>query len=160
MQWEKNSDEILSFLGKLISSLLLLFCFFRAAPAAYGGSQARGPIRPTAAGLHHSHSHNRSEAHGNARSLTHWARPGNEPATSWFLVEFISTEPPWELLSSSFLSSFLGTVSLPSLFWVYLTCSAFLEVETRKNLYKGMSEPWRVRLFVSEWEVQGVCPVR
>ena len=30
--------------------------FFRAASAAYGGSQARGPIGATAAGLHHSHS--------------------------------------------------------------------------------------------------------
>ena len=31
------------------------FLLFRAAPAAYGGSQARGPIGTTAAGLHHSH---------------------------------------------------------------------------------------------------------
>ena len=29
---------------------------FRATPAAYRGSQARGPIRATASGLHHSHS--------------------------------------------------------------------------------------------------------
>ena len=28
-------------------------------------------------------------AHGNARSLTHWARPGINPATSWLLVGFI-----------------------------------------------------------------------
>ena len=34
---------------------------FRAAPAAYGGPQARGPLRATAAGLHHSHSNTRSE---------------------------------------------------------------------------------------------------
>ena len=31
------------------------FFFFRATPSAYGGSQARGRIRATAAGLHHSH---------------------------------------------------------------------------------------------------------
>ena len=38
------------------------FClFFRAAHAAYGGSQARGRIGATAAGLRHSHSHVRSE---------------------------------------------------------------------------------------------------
>jgi len=36
-------------------------------------------------------------AHGNARSLTLWARPGIEPASSWILVGFISTEPQWEL---------------------------------------------------------------
>ena len=38
-------------------------------------------------------------AHGNAGSLTHSARPGIEPATSWFLVGFVSTAPPWELLA-------------------------------------------------------------
>ena len=30
---------------------------FRASPAAYGGSQARGGIRAATAGLHHCHSH-------------------------------------------------------------------------------------------------------
>ena len=29
-------------------------------------------------------------AHGNAGSLTYWARPGSEPATSWFLVGFVN----------------------------------------------------------------------
>ena len=41
----------------LILVFLCLFCFvfvFRAAPAAYGGSQARGRIRAAAASLHHS----------------------------------------------------------------------------------------------------------
>ena len=41
----------------------LLSFFFRAAPAAFGGSQARGRIGATAAGLHHSHSNVRSEPH-------------------------------------------------------------------------------------------------
>ena len=36
---------------------------FRAIPAAYGGSQARGPIRAVATGLCHSHSNARSEPH-------------------------------------------------------------------------------------------------
>ena len=63
-----------------------LFAFSRAAPAAYGGSQDRGPIGAVATSLHQSHSNTRSEirpvsatyttAHGNAGSLTHWARPG------------------------------------------------------------------------------------
>ena len=39
------------------------FCLFRAAPAAYGGSQARGRIQDTVAGLHHSHSNTESEPH-------------------------------------------------------------------------------------------------
>ena len=37
-------------------------------------------------------------AHGNAGSSMHWARPGIEPASSWILVRFVSTEPQWELL--------------------------------------------------------------
>ena len=66
-----------------------VFCPFRAAPTAYVGSQARGPMVAIAGSLRHSH--------GNAGSLTHWARPGIEPATSWFLVGFISTAPRQEL---------------------------------------------------------------
>ena len=37
--------------------------FLRAAPTAYGGFQARGPIGAAAAGLHHSHSKAGSEPH-------------------------------------------------------------------------------------------------
>ena len=36
-------------------------------------------------------------AQGNARSLTHQARPGIKPATSWILVEYVSTVPQREL---------------------------------------------------------------
>ena len=32
----------------------------------------------------------------NAGSLTHWARPGIEPASSWMLVRSVSTVPQWE----------------------------------------------------------------
>ena len=44
--------------------LIFLFCLFafsRAAPVAYGGSQARGRIGAVAAGLHQSHSNLGSE---------------------------------------------------------------------------------------------------
>ena len=41
-------------------------------------------------------------AHGNTRSITHWVRPGIEPASSWILVGFISAEPQWELLICNF----------------------------------------------------------
>ena len=37
-------------------------------------------------------------AHSNAGSLTHWARPGIEPTSSWILVRFVSVEPQQELL--------------------------------------------------------------
>ena len=38
-----------------LRSFFTFFFFFRAAPVAHGGSQARGPIRAVAAGLHQSH---------------------------------------------------------------------------------------------------------
>ena len=70
-----------------------LFAFSRATPVAHGGSQARGLIGTVATGLRQSHS--------NAESLTHWARPGIEPETSWFLVGFISAVPWRELQKES-----------------------------------------------------------
>ena len=36
-------------------------------------------------------------AHGNTGFLTHWARPGIEPESSWILVRFITAQPLWEL---------------------------------------------------------------
>ena len=50
---------ILIFIYLFIIYLLL----FRAAPMAYGSSQARGWTRDAAAGLHHSHSNIRSKLH-------------------------------------------------------------------------------------------------
>ena len=62
---------------------------------AYGGSQARGPIGAGATDLRHSHSQiwttsvTYTTAHGNAGSLTLWARPGIQPVSSWMLVRFV-----------------------------------------------------------------------
>ena len=39
---------------------------------------------------------NYTTAHGNTGSLTHCARPGIEPASSWMLVRFVSTESQQE----------------------------------------------------------------
>ena len=88
------------------------FSLFRGTSTAYGGSQARGLIGATAAGLNHSHSNARSNenlrptpqptSHGNTGSLTHRARPGIEPTTPWFLVGFISAAPRQELHFFSF----------------------------------------------------------
>ena len=87
-----------------IGFLFLFFLLFRASPIAYGGSQARGWIRATPVGLatatatqDPSHVCSLHDSHGNARSLTHWGRPGIEPATSWFLVGFVSDVPQREL---------------------------------------------------------------
>ena len=102
-----------------LGKFFFFFCYVRAAPVAYGGSQARGWIGTLAAGLHHSHSNPGSEphlrpttAHGNAGFLTYWARPGMESTSSWILVRFINlwamrgTPPSGEILSG--------------LWWLYL----------------------------------------
>ena len=41
---------------------------------------------------------NYTRAHSNAGSLTYWARPGIEPASSWITVRFVTAEPSQELL--------------------------------------------------------------
>ena len=57
-------------------------------------------IGATAAGLRQSHSNARSELHLRPTpqlTATHWARPGIEPETSWFLARFVSAAPRREL---------------------------------------------------------------
>ena len=52
-------------------------------------------------------------AHSNAGSLTHWARRGIEPSSSWILVGFITAMPPWALPNFHyFLSYWLFTYTL------------------------------------------------
>ena len=46
-------------------------------------------------------------AHGNAGSLTQRARPGMEPAASWFLVGFVSAALRQELPRNGFLFLFV-----------------------------------------------------
>ena len=62
---------------------LFFVCFlFRAILEAHGSSQSRGRIGVAAAGLQHriwATSATYTTAHGSARSLTHWARPGIKP---------------------------------------------------------------------------------
>ena len=56
------SLDVEFWVGKLFSFVFyFIFCLFRAPPAAYGGSQARGPIGATAASLCQSHSNARSK---------------------------------------------------------------------------------------------------
>ena len=44
-------------------TIFVIFFLFRAAPTAWRGSQARGPIGATAGGLHHSYSNTGFEPH-------------------------------------------------------------------------------------------------
>ena len=80
------------------SFVRLFVLLFRAIPAAYESSQGSGQIRAAAAGLHHSHSNGKiwavsatyTTAHGHAGSLTQWARPGFEHASSWMPVRCVT----------------------------------------------------------------------
>ena len=89
-----------SFSFFLFSFFLFFFFFslFRAAPMAYGGTQARDWIGAVAAGLHNSHSNSRSELHLQPTPqlmvmldpYPTEPRPGVKPVSSWMLVRFIS----------------------------------------------------------------------
>ena len=86
---------------------LFVCLLFRATLEAYRSSQDRGQIGAAAAGLCHSHSNSKVQAtsatytiaHDNAGSLTHRARPGIEPTSSWILVGFATLRAtigtPW-----------------------------------------------------------------
>ena len=94
-----------------ISFFFFFFLLFRATHVAYRGSQERGWIRPTAAGLYQpqprriwASSSTYTIAPSNAESLTHWARPGIEPSTSWLLVRFTSAVSQWELLPEIYIN--------------------------------------------------------
>ena len=93
----------------LRSIFFFFFCPFRVIPVAYGNSQARGQIGAAVASLPYSHSGiwavsvTYTTDHSNTESLTHWLRPGMEPASSWILLGFVTTEPQWELYISLWL---------------------------------------------------------
>ena len=71
------------------NNFFCLFFFLGLYPCHMEVPRLGGLIGAVATSLQHSHS--------NARSLSHWVRPGIEPTTSWFLVRFVSTAPQWEL---------------------------------------------------------------
>ena len=91
----RYSEYLSEPLGK--NRFIIFFFFFKAAPEAYGSSQARAWIKAVAAGLHHSHSNVGSEPClwptqqliAMPDPLAHWVRPGIEPTSSWLLVKFV-----------------------------------------------------------------------
>ena len=92
-----QQEPILSPRGHLTMSrdhfFFLIFYFLQ--PHLLHMEVARGQIRAAAANLHHSHQPHQIQAAsatyaaacGNSGSLTHWARPGIDPASSWTLCQ-------------------------------------------------------------------------
>ena len=142
---------------------IISFClFFRAAPASYGDSQARGRIRAVAA----CHSHNMESAttaRGNARSLTHWARPGIKPESSWILVRFVSALPQQECLFHSFYGWVIfhctyGPCRLyPSLHWWTFTLLPCLGYYKQCCMNIGMHVSFLITVFFGQMPRSGIA---
>ena len=88
--WVRNVRVGLVVCDLFIIYFILFYFIFRAAPAADGGSQARGQIRAMATSLYHSHSNAGSTACRNPGVLTHWARSGIEPTFSQTLCQVLN----------------------------------------------------------------------
>ena len=126
----------------LIFPFFFFFLLFRAAPA-YEDSQARSPIRAVATPQPQqcriqAASGTYTTAHSNAKSLTNWERPRIKPATSLFLVGFVSTAPRWELLIFLFicLRNVLSCTWADSIFSLSESSLAL----TAKNSVSGTAE--------------------
>ena len=70
-------------------------------------------------------------APGSTGSLTHWARAGIEPTTSWFPVGFVSDAQWWELLSLIYIYFFKALICV----W---KCLANDSKTSHENLLVGM----------------------
>ena len=100
--------------------------------------------------------------HGNAGSLTYWARPGIELASSWILVGFISTVSQWELHSKLFLREwkFLGvTAMVQQNGWLLCNASTQLWSQAR---HSGLRMPqlwhrWQLQLRSDPWPRNSTC---
>ena len=93
--------------------------FFRSAPVAYGGSQASGPIRAVATGLHHSHSNTRSEPclWPTSQQMatpdpqpTEWGQ-GSNPRPHGCYSGSLTTEPWWKLPYQIFKEEIISVLS-------------------------------------------------
>ena len=107
LAFSKASEPSISLFYFIFFNFIFVF-FLRAALTVYRSSQARGSnqsyscrpaLQPQQLGIQAASAVTYTPAHGNARSLTHWVRPGTEPASSSMLVRFISTEPQRELFN-------------------------------------------------------------
>jgi len=135
-QKKKKEKEAHSFVA---GTDFVCVCLFRTASKPYGSSQARGWTGAAANNLYHSHS--------NTESLTHWARPGIEPASSWMLVGFITAEPRWELWDRSFFKKSKKDNTRHQLYIIFFK-------ERKKERKEGTKE--RVVMMRATGEIEGI----
>ena len=143
---------------------VFVFCLLRATLVVYGGSQARDPTGAVAASLCHSHrqkiraeSSTHTTSHGNARSLTHWARPGIEPKSSWMLVRLVNhratmgTPHAWfcDICTNHLESN--GSMSYADLiyvkyvgYFIILTANTITSINSTTNLTRKICKCWEV----------------
>ena len=70
---------------------------------------------------------------------THWVRPGIEPASSWLLVSFVTTEPQWELPTVRFLTCW-ATMGTPESFLKKLHKTIFMTFGVSKDFLERMQK--------------------
>ena len=107
--------------------------------------------------------------HSNTRSLTYWVRPRIEPATSWFLIRFVSTVP-WRELPFLFLRSL--SFFPPSLLYFIKNCfkMPYKKVQRKSEIYikgevkakenirwaqkRGKYRTWVANIHYSFWNIE------
>ena len=138
------------FVVVVVSVCLFLFvCFFlfRAAPSAYGNSQARGWIRATAASLHLATAMwDLSPIHYLYHSSWECWIPNplsearDRTTSSWRLIGLVITEPQWELPDSLMFDS--QPVSLREVKWLPQVHTAIRWPSLDSDPRTRKSNPW------------------
>ena len=121
--------------SNILFFLLFFFFFLTATPTAYGGSQAQGWVGTVAAAyviaiaIHDaSHICDYTRAHSNIGSLTHWARPGIEPISSWTLCQVLN---PLRQDGNSIFFSWLSCLHDLSSVFFFISLSLESEIKTQ-----------------------------
>ena len=123
--------------------ILFFFFLFMAVSAAYGSSQARGPIG--------SASEIYATSYSNARSLTHWMRPGIEHASSWRRCGVLNLSSHNGNSSFPYLYSccFLFFFFLDTLHWIPVHCKIMvltMAISVSFLILKGIFSTSKLRL--------------
>ena len=154
MRWQIT--KLTTVIMAMIFFFLLFLVFFRAAHMAYGGSQARGPIRGPPQPQQHqiwAASSNYTPAPSNTGSFTHRARSGIEPASSWMLVRFVSAEPQRGLHGDHFIMD----TCIKSWYYTLNTYSIMGQWFLKKTKLEKECSWFSIRLAMRDLKIWCVC---